>query len=456
MKKIFIGVIIIIIGLGLLTGCDSGTVEERISLNVGIEGYGSVIIDGEELVVGEELSYRKGTELVLKAIPEADYNFIGWFDGQNIIENKNELFTIKIMENIFLVAKFGEDELESETYTLSLEGDNINSVPTAGEVDENTVVQIIISPDYGKEVDGFTVNGVDKKAELLDIPVNDYAFVITEDTTVSVSYIDITTPAEYFSFDNGVITAFHPKGESGTLPEVLDIVIPVEIDGQTVIGIGEESFTKAHDKEEGYGIYSVVIPETVETIGQLAFVWNDIKEIIIPDSVTSIGAAAFAANDISEVKISKNIEIIPDDLFRWNKISEVVIPDGITEIGDSAFRENKLTEIIIPDGVSKIGSYAFDYNNLGNIIIPVSVNEIGSGVFRGNNLTEVRIPDGVTEIRSLLFTDNTLTKITLGADVDIQDDNSFGDYGAEFKAFYDSNGKQSGTYNYDGTEWSMN
>ena len=82
-------------------------------------------------------------------------------------------------------------EATAPTHTLTLTGENISSVPAAGAIAENTEVTITVSPAAGKQVAAFTVNGVNKKTELMAAPAHQYVFSITENTTVVVSYEDI-------------------------------------------------------------------------------------------------------------------------------------------------------------------------------------------------------------------------------------------------------------------------
>ena len=105
-----------------------------------------------------------------------------------------------------------------------------------------------------------------------------------------------------------------------------DVVIPSEINGKKVVAIADYAFTTngitpttinntkkvsasylySDNKASihklmtihvtGLGITSVVIPNTVITIGANAFYYNKLTEVIIPSSVTSIGNLAFAGN----------------------------------------------------------------------------------------------------------------------------------------------------------------
>lgn len=112
------------------------------------------------------------------------------------------------------------------------------------------------------------------------------------------------------------------------------VVIPREIDGKSVVGIGTEAFM---DKSK-------------------------IQKIIIPDGVKSIGNFAFSGCYV---------------------LSDVTIPDSVTSIGNNAFVSCfKLTDIKIPNKLNTIGEYAFAYcTGIESITIPQSVTSIGGGAF---------------------------------------------------------------------------
>ena len=142
-----------------------------------------------------------------------------------------------------------------------------------------------------------------------------------------------------------------------------DVVIPSEINGKKVVAIADYAFTtngitpttinntkkvipsylynnrnvgtvrKLNMSVDGLGITSVVIPNTVTSIGEYAFFVNKLTEVTIPSSVTSIGVVA----------------------FRGNKLTKITFPSTPLTIGCGAFADNPITNdgnYTYPDNVS--------------------------------------------------------------------------------------------------------
>ena len=93
--------------------------------------------------------------------------------------------------------------------------------------------------------------------------------------------------------------------------------------------------------------------------------WLDCKElksVIIPDTVTTIGKCAF---------------------FGCENLASITLPNSLTEIGEYAFYGcEKLTSIIIPNSVVEIGRAAFECcGSLKTITLPASLTKIGISLF---------------------------------------------------------------------------
>ena len=204
-------------------------------------------------------------------------------------------------------------------------------------------------------------------------------------------------------------------------PDSGEVVIPKTIEGYEVKWIGYPWQDKVF---QGYtGITSIVIPDSVTSIGSSAFSGcKSLAEIDIPDSVTEIGNSAFGyCTSLSKVKLSKNLTGIGSGVFSGcTSLAEITIPDSVTSIGEWAFSGcTSLTEITIPDSVTSIGDSAFhDCENLTEITIPDSVTEIGNYAFYNCiSLSKVKLPNGLTKIGYSAFRGCiNLTDITISSD----------------------------------------
>jgi hypothetical protein len=179
----------------------------------------------------------------------------------------------------------------------------------------------------------------------------------------------------------------------------IDVNIPTEIEGHTIVEMGSNSF-------QGKELREVVIPNSVRTVGSSAFSNNSLKTIKIPESITTIGSSAFRDNNLETITIPQSVTTMGDSAFRNNKLTEIILLN--TVIGSSAFRDNNLETIIIPNSVTSIGASAFSYNNLKSVVIADSVQVIGSDAFRYNNLTEIAVLSRNTSFgNATVFADNT-------------------------------------------------
>lgn len=211
--------------------------------------------------------------------------------------------------------------------------------------------------------------------------------------------------------------------------EVTSIVIP-----NSIISIGDWAFKET-------GLTSVIIPNSVVYIGKNPFVHcqklttivvkngntnydsrDNCNAIIetstntivasstkssIPNSVTRIGYGAFAGRNFTSFSIPNNIKEIEGGAFvQCAKLISITIPNSITKIGEEAFEEcYDLTSITLSEKLACIPEKTFlGCRNLTSISIPNSVTTIGSLAFQGcQKLKSVKLPNGLKVIESEAF-----------------------------------------------------
>jgi hypothetical protein len=160
---------------------------------------------------------------------------------------------------------------------------------------------------------------------------------------------------------------------------------------------------------------SIIYNLPVVSIGREAFRGKELTSVVIPNSVTTIGNSAFANNRLTSVVVPNSINRIESGTFANNQLTSVVIPNSVYYL--NGFNNNQLTSITIPDSVTIIGNMAFAFNLLTSITIPSSVTRIEEQAFGVNQLTSVTIPDSVTKIEYETFYKNKLTSVTIGSGV---------------------------------------
>lgn len=226
---------------------------------------------------------------------------------------------------------------------------------------------------------------------------------------------------------------------TGVNPATGDLIIPNQIDGFDVVGIGEKAFYKCGD------IISVTIPEKVVSISRNAF-WQctglksvnvlslsnwcrisltssqygplcyahellcngvRVEKLVIPPDVVEIAAHAFnGCTSITSVVVTPNVRKIGSNAFKGcSNMLSLEVQKGVTNIEVAAFAEcSSLRVARLPDGAN-IQERAFQTcSQLQKVVLPSDLKEISTRVFGGcSSLVDVKIPDGVQKIGDSSF-----------------------------------------------------
>lgn len=197
-----------------------------------------------------------------------------------------------------------------------------------------------------------------------------------EDATVSVR-IKVKDP-NIFDFDDatGIIKGFKDKTNNPT-----EVVIPDEIHGVPVKGIGREAFKySSFNTKVKNRITKLVLPNTLETIDYMGFQGNNIELVRIPDAMTVIGERAFYGNtNLEELVFGEDSTVteIGRGAFQDTGLSYVSLPDTVKKIDSDAFSGTLIYDIELPEGLKEIGGKAFAFTPMLYFNIPSSVEKIG-------------------------------------------------------------------------------
>lgn len=166
------------------------------------------------------------------------------------------------------------------------------------------------------------------------------------------------TDEKYFGFDTttGVITEY--KGALPNAPTI--VIIPPTISGVEVKGIGDSAFYKYSSASR---VTSVVIPDTVTSIGAKAFLANTLlKSVTMPENLVSIGEKCFQdCSSLREITIKGSVREIPNSAFKnCSSLDSVTLCGNETVIGDSAFENCRiLSNVYHTSSITTVGSKAF-------------------------------------------------------------------------------------------------
>jgi len=225
----------------------------------------------------------------------------------------------------------------------------------------------------------------------------------------------------FYTVSDGVATITGYIGAGGA------IMIPSTLGGYPTVHIGDNAF----DNDSGRLISSVIIPNSVATIGNYAFYrCSSLSSVVIPDSVTTIENYAFAYCSLTSVTLPDSITTIGNYTFEYCiPLTSVTLPDSITTTGDYTFIYCiSLTSVTIPNGITTIGYQSFlNCINLKSVTIPDSVTTIKIDAFTFcSSLASVNIPNSVTTIGDDAFNHCDLLSVAIPKSVTTIGDGAFG------------------------------
>ena len=163
----------------------------------------------------------------------------------------------------------------------------------------------------------------------------------------------------------------------------VDVVIPSTIDGKTVVAIGTSAFQgKVLSSETSMLNKSNIQFMSNKEDNEIAkgydpIIQGDIKSVVIPNTVKSIGKRAFAFNQISSVTLSNGLETIGIYAFAGNQLVNIIIPSSVTGIYKGALYKDSNSNPISNPNLTKIinkTEQAFDWGSIINGVSSTDYN----------------------------------------------------------------------------------
>ena len=208
-----------------------------------------------------------------------------------------------------------------------------------------------------------------------------------------------------------------------------NLVIPSQINGYTVVGIGDLDLLG----DDTDTVESVVVPDTVKYIERFAYYPNtayyvsSLTKVTLPEGLETIGDNAFAsAPGLSEINLPSTLKSIGERAFMNCNIDNFTIPAGVEYIGANAFNETymavrKANEVRARGGdpFIVIGGELVKYAGDDTVVtVPNGVRGIATDAFSpyGGDVTSITLPDSVEYIADGAFgTQSELTTVNFGS-----------------------------------------
>lgn len=193
-----------------------------------------------------------------------------------------------------------------------------------------------------------------------------------------------------------------------------------------------------YGNEENLIVADTYMDKPVTAVADEAFRYNNkIKTIVLPESIKTIGEWAFSeCENLESVNIPSSVTKIHDGAFsKSNKIASIEIPNGVIEIGKNAFNQCKnIDEIKLPASLLTIEDGAFtgnpqlkisvdEQNNPYCVVDNILYNKEMSKVICGGKISsDISFPKAVTNIGDYAFSENeNLKKLSFKGKVKIGD-----------------------------------
>ena len=160
---------------------------------------------------------------------------------------------------------------------------------------------------------------------------------------------------------------------------------------------------------------SIDIPNSVTSIGYLAFRNTGLKSLVLPNSLIHLGEEAFfSCKNLTSVTLSESLENLPFGSFLQCNITSITIPASVESIANLAFYCNRIEIYIESTTPPFIDTKAFDLGfytmPFPTIHVPVGYKEayLNNDMWKDFTIIDdVVIPESVTGISTLTSNHST-------------------------------------------------
>lgn len=137
-----------------------------------------------------------------------------------------------------------------------------------------------------------------------------------------------------------------------------------------------------------YFLEKVKLPKNMKEIPAELFECDYyLNDVVMPDSLQSIGESAFYQTSLDSLILPEGLKTIGSYAFYYVPTYPKRLPSTLTTIGEYAFNGCKIDSLIVPNSVTSIGNYAFSNCGLKYAELGAGCYSLASNVLSGNSET---------------------------------------------------------------------
>ncbi len=159
--------------------------------------------------------------------------------------------------------------------------------------------------------------------------------------------------------------------------------------------------------------------DELESFGTFTFMYATIGSFTVPDTIKKIGNSCFSHSDLSEITLDANLEQIGESAFRDTRIEslDMSMCTKLATIYDNAALDcTKLNKVVLPNSVEKIGVSAFSNTIITELDLSACTKLKSLGASVANKcaqLKSVKIPSNVESIGNSAFSGTAIKELDL-------------------------------------------
>lgn len=301
------------------------------------------------------------------------------------------IITAKKSGEATITAKSGSCIAECKvTITVSAESVTLDKTSISLAIGESATLTVTVKPDDATDK---TVTWSSSDESVARIDNGKVTAVNAGQAKISAAVGNITTSCNVVVYQSD------------------NVIIYTTTDKKVLKPYNEDAFGSAIVSNTYVGDVGIITFEKPLTfIGNMAFYeQSKLQSIVIPNTVSTIGKKSFeSCTGLLSVKLPQGLTLIDDNAFyKCTSMKALTFPDNVQKIGTYAFGSCNIAfednTLMLPKKLQTIGESAFSRCGLRDIVWPEDLKFIENGAFSFNDFEEITVLGNVTDIKAWAF-----------------------------------------------------